>query len=156
MLLARQREQEANRRYDFLHKLSRSLVNENDTIVFEDLSVENMTHSASGTIDRPGRKVAQKRGLNRDILDQGWAMLVQMTVYKAEEAGRSVVKIPAPYTSQTCSICGVIDASSRRGSVFRCMACGHEDHADTNAAKNILRAGLALQALTQDEEVCVA
>lgn len=155
MLLAIQKEQEANRRKDFLHKFSRRLVNENDTIVFEDLSVKNMTRSASGTIDNPGTKVAQKRGLNREILDQGWSMLVQMTIYKAEEAGRSVIKVPTPYTSQTCHECEVIDKKSRAREVFRCTACGYQDHADTNAAKNILRAGLALQALTQDEEVCV-
>jgi putative transposase len=148
VLLAKEQEKEANRRRNFVHKLSRQLVNENDLIIFENLNSQAMTKSASGTIDIPGRNVAQKRGLNREILDQGWAMLVQMTIYKAEEAGRQVIMVPAPYTSQTCYDCGVIDKKSRSGTVFRCTACGHIDHADTNAAKNILRAGLALQALT--------
>jgi putative transposase len=155
-LLARQQEREANRRRDFLHKLSRRLVDENDTIVFEDLNGEGMVRSARGTIDNPGVCVARKRGLNRAIRDQGWATLVTLTSYKAEDAGRQVVKVPAFHTSQTCHECGTVDARSRKGQRFHCTACGHEAHADTNAALNILRAGLARQALTQDEEVCVA
>ncbi len=137
-LLARQREREANRRRDFAHKLSRRLVNDFDVIAFEALNVAGMTRG--------------NRGLNREILDQGWTILLDLTTYKAEEAGRSVVLVPAPYTSQTCHACGLIDRASRRGVLFRCTGCGHEDHADINAAKNIERAGLALQALTVGEE----
>lgn len=153
MLLARQREREANQRHDFLHKLSRRLVNENDTIVFEDLNVQGMTRSARGTSGAPGRRVRQKAGLNRSISDQGWATLVEMTSYKAAEAGRQVIRVPAAYTSQICAECGVVDAASRNGVVFACTSCGHEAHADTNAALNILRAGLALQALTVGADV---
>lgn len=149
-LLARQQEREANRRQDFLHKFSRRLVNENDTIAFEVLNIAGMTRSARGTVERPGRNVSRKRGLNRSIQDQGWGMLVTMTSYKAVEAGRRVVKVPAAFTSQTCHGCGTVDAASRKGATFACTACGHEAHADTNAARNILRAGLALQALTAE------
>jgi putative transposase len=156
LLHARHKQRQANRRKDFLHKFSRYLVNNFDLIAFEDLNVVAMTRSARGTIANPGRGVRRKSVLNREILDQGWSMLVQMTIYKAEEAGRSVVKVPAPYTSQTCFECGSIDKKSRSGTIFRCTTCGHQDHADTNAAKNILRAGLALQALTMSEEARVA
>ena len=47
------------------------------------------------------------------------------------------------HTSQTCANCGHVDGGNRHGTVFRCLACGHTDHADVNAAVNILRAGLA-------------
>ncbi len=137
-LLARQREREASRRRDFAHKLSRRLVNDFDLIAFEALNVAGMTRG--------------NRGLNREILDQGWSQLLDLTTYKAEEAGRSVVLVNPAYTSQTCHACGLIDKASRRGVLFRCTGCGHEDHADVNAAKNILRAGLALQASTVGEE----
>lgn len=142
-LVARRKEREANRRRDFLHKLSRRLVKENDLVAFEDLGIARMVRGGN-------------RGLNREIADQGWATLAWMTAYKAEEAGRRVVKVPAYYTSQRCHACGAVDAASRRGGAFRCTSCGMADHSDTNAAKNILSAGLALQALTQGEGVCVA
>lgn len=136
------REREAARRRDFLHKLSHRLVRDFDTISFEDLRVAKM--------------VRGNRGLNREILDQGWSTLLHMTFYKAECAGRNVMLVPAPYTSQTCAECGVVDKRSRRVAVFRCTSCAHEDHADVNAARNINRAGLALQALTMGEEARVA
>jgi putative transposase len=151
--LAVRRRSEANRRRDFLHKLSRRLVNDFDLITFEALNVVGMTRSAKGNLATPGHNVAQKRSLNREIRDQGWSTLVQMTSYKAECAGRQVVFVPAPYTSQTCAKCRAVDPASRSGTVFRCTSCGHADHADINAAKNILSAGLALHAVTVGVEV---
>jgi putative transposase len=60
--------------------------------------------------------------------------------YKLAAAGGQLVELPAHYTSQTCSECGVIDAASRKAQAnFLCAACGHEDNADINAAINILR-----------------
>jgi putative transposase len=68
--------------------------------------------------------------------------------YKAESAGRTVVTVDPHYTSQTCAECGNVDAGNRvTQAAFRCRCCGHEDHADVNAARNILRAGRARQAL---------
>jgi putative transposase len=68
-----------------------------------------------------------------------------MITYKAEEAGRSVIAVNPRHTSITCHACGYLDGASRSTSAFRCTACGHQSHADVNAAKNILRAGLALR-----------
>ena len=97
-----------------------------------------MTKSATGTTDRPGTNVRQKAGLNRVILHTGWAALGQMLNYKAAE----VIEVSAAYTSQTCSACGVIDADSRRSqSEFKCVACGHAQNADLNAARNIRAPG---------------
>jgi putative transposase len=68
-----------------------------------------------------------------------------MIAYKAESAGRTVIAVDPCNTSRTCADCGHISAGNRLGAVFRCEACGHEAHADTNAAINILRAGRAQQ-----------
>ncbi len=102
-----------------------------------------MTRSASGTLELPGTNVAAKSGLNRSILDAGWAQFAAILAAKAEEAGRVMVKVNPQYTSQRCHPCGHIDASNRNGEAFVCLACGHTGHADVNAARNVLRAGLA-------------
>lgn len=135
----------ANARRDNLHKVSRVLVDTYDLIALEDLKVKNMTRSARGTLDDPGSNVAAKRGLNKSILDAGWSALAQMIQYKAESAGTDVVFVPAANTSRTCHECGHVAAGNRDGEVFACLACGHTAHADTNAARNILRLGLSLR-----------
>ncbi|WNZ14500.1 zinc ribbon domain-containing protein [Streptomyces sp. 11x1] len=94
-----------------------------------------MTRSAKGTVERPGRQVAQKSGLNRAILAQGWGLLRQRTGHKAP--GR-VEDVPAPYTSLRCSACGWIDKNSRKSQAgFVCSSCGFTCNADTNASINI-------------------
>jgi putative transposase len=143
-LLARHREREANRRREHAHKLSRRLVDRFDLIAVENLHVRNMVRSARGTIEAPGVNVAQKRGLNRSIADQGWSQLVSMIGYKAADAGAQVVKVNPANTSRTCAECGAVDARSRRAEWFRCVACGHVADADVNAARNVLARALAL------------
>jgi putative transposase len=138
----------ASQRRDFHHQIARKLVNDYDVIVLEDLEVKNMCRSASGTVDAPGTNVAAKRGLNRSILDAGWAAFASILAGKAEEAGRLVVKVDPRRTSLRCSSCGHIAAENRVSqAVFRCQRCGFSLHADVNAARNILRAGLALPAV---------
>ena len=97
--------------------------------------------SARGTREAPGRNVRQKAGLNRGVHAAGWGRLVQRLEHKAP--GR-VQKINPRHTSQTCNACRHRAAESReRQSRFRCVACGHQAHADVNAAKNPhLQAGL--------------
>lgn len=133
-----------NQRRDTLHKLSRSLVDTYDLIALEDLRVTNMTRSAKGTAESPGTNVAAKAGLNKSILDAGWGVLQDMLIYKAESAGTDVVLVNPRNTSRTCHACGHVSADNRKGEVFLCRACGHSAHADTNAARNILRLGLSL------------
>ena len=65
--------------------------------------------------------------------------------YKAESAGRAVIAVDPRNTSRTCADCDHVSAGNRRRAVFECQACGHQAHADTNAAINVLRAGRALQ-----------
>lgn len=131
------------RRKDWVEKLSTKLVSDNAVIVFEDLQVANMTRSASGTVECPGTNVAAKRGLNAAIAASCWGMLQRRTQDKAEATGRIVVAVPAANTSRRCSQCGHTDRRNRRCKDFSCVACGHEDDADINAAKCILEAGLA-------------
>jgi putative transposase len=133
----------ANARKDYLHKLSTTIAQNHGLVVIEKLNVGAMTRSAKGTIDAPGRNVRAKAGLNRAILDQGWGAFREMLAYKLPEYGGRLIEVPAAYTSQTCSACGVIDADSRQDQRFECRACGHSAHADHNASLNILRRGTA-------------
>jgi putative transposase len=137
----------ANCRRDFHHRIARRLIGRYDVVVIEDLAVANMSRSASGSRQKPGINVAAKRGLNRSILDAGWAQFASILSGKAEEAGRSVIRVDPRHTSQTCAACGHVDACNRVSQAeFRCRRCGHTAHADVNAARNVLRAGLALLA----------
>ncbi|MFF5207675.1 RNA-guided endonuclease InsQ/TnpB family protein [Streptosporangium sp. NPDC000396] len=133
-------------RLDSAHKAALALVGGYDVIVHEDLRIANMTRSASGTIQAPGRNVAAKSGLNRSILDAGWGVFLRVLAYKAESAGRELIAVNPANTSRTCAQCGHCAAENRvTQAVFRCTACGFSAHADVNAAINILRAGLALR-----------
>ena len=133
--IARLRARETDRRKDWAEKVSTDIVRRFDVIRVEDLQVKNMTRSAKGTRDNPGRNVRQKAGLNRGILGSGWGLLVRRLEEKAP--GR-VEKIKPHYTSQRCSACGQVDRDSRESqAVFRCTACGFAGHADVNAAINI-------------------
>ena len=130
----------ANARGDFLHKHSTAIAKNHGTVVVEALKVRNMSASARGTADAPGKKVRQKTGLNRAILDQGWGMFRAMLAYKLADRGGRLVEVPAAYTSQTCAECGAVDARSRKDQArFVCTGCGREANADTNAAINIPR-----------------
>jgi putative transposase len=139
----------ANRRHDFAHQVSRRLVNDHDLIVYEDLKIKNMTRRPKPRPDQQGgyepNGATAKAGLNRSIHDAGWGELRAMIDYKAESAGREVIAVDPRNTSRTCSGCGHVSAGNRHGAVFRCQRCGHEAHADVNAAENILRAGRARQ-----------
>ena len=68
-----------------------------------------------------------------------------MLLYKAEDAGREIIQVDPRFTSQKCSECGHTEKGNRAESVFKCLSCGFATDADTNAAINILRAGLALR-----------
>jgi len=131
-------------RKDWLHRVSTDIARRFGVVAIEALRIKNMTRSAAGTAEAPGRNVAQKRGLNRSILEQGWGIFEAMLVYKLAERGGTLIKVDPRYTSQTCQACGTVDAKSRKSqATFVCVACGHADHADTNAALEILRRSTA-------------
>ncbi|WP_329328660.1 transposase [Streptomyces luteogriseus] len=132
---ARLKAREANRRKDWCEKTSTMLARSYSLVRFEKLNIKNMTRSAKGSVEQPGQNVAQKAGLNRVILAQGWGMLRQRTGHKAP--GR-VEDVPAPYTSLRCSTCGWIDKNSRKSQAeFVCSSCGFTCNADTNASINV-------------------
>jgi putative transposase len=145
--IARVRARETDRRKDWAEKTSTNIARRFDLIRVEDLQIGNMTRSAKGTGENPGRNVRAKAGLNREILRSGWGLLVRRLQDKAP--GR-VEKVKPHYTSQRCSACGRVDRGSRESqAVFRCTACGFVGNADVNAAINIA-AGHAVTAWEGD------
>jgi transposase len=133
--IARLTARQADRRKDWVEKTSTDLARRFDLIRVEDLKIRNMTRSAKGTREQPGRRVRQKAGLNRSILAPGWGLLVARLEQKAP--GR-VEKVNPAFTSQRCSVCGHVAADSRKNqALFACVACHYTSHADVNAASNI-------------------
>ena len=104
-----------------LHSLSNAYAKSRGTVIVERLQIGNM--------------VQVRTGLARRILDAGWGRLAQMLRYKLAWQGGQLVEVPAAYSSQTCSACGHVDASSRSAERFCCSRCGYSDHADLNAAR---------------------
>ncbi|MFI7535849.1 RNA-guided endonuclease InsQ/TnpB family protein [Streptosporangium sp. NPDC049376] len=136
--IAKLKARETDRRRDWVEKTSTDLARRFDVIAVEDLKIAGMTRSARGTVEAPGGNVRQKAALNRGILAAGWGRLVQRLEHKAP--GR-VVKVNPAYTSQRCSVCGIVDRTSRESqAVFRCRSCGYAGNADVNAAGNIRHA----------------
>ena len=133
--IARLKARERDRRKDWAEKASTDIARRFDRIRVESLQITNMTRSAKGRREHPGRNVRAKAGLNRQILRSGWGLLVRRLEDKA--SGR-VERINPAFTSQRCSACGQVDARSRESQArFVCTACGYACHADVNAARNI-------------------
>jgi len=137
-------ERGANIRKDFQHKLSTKLADIYGKIFCEKLKIQNMSKSAKGTAEEPGKNVKAKSGLNRSILEQGWGAFLSMLEYKLEWRGGELVKVNPPYTSQTCPQCGHIAKENRETqAAFKCVSCRFSENADKVGAINIFRAGLA-------------
>jgi transposase len=133
--LARAQTREANRRKDWAEELSTDIARRYDLIRIENLKIPNMVKSARGTAESPGKNVAAKSGLNREISRSGWGFLGTRLEQKAP---RRVERISPAYTSQRCSACGHVDKKSRKNQAdFVCTACGYACNVDVNAARNI-------------------
>jgi putative transposase len=148
--LAKLRARERRRRQDFCQKTAHRLAHHNAVVALEKLPVRNMTRRAQPVVDpaTPGRYVrnggSAKSGLNRAILSKGWYRFEVALKSASRYSGTQMVKVPAAFTSQRCSACGHVDPKSRESqAVFRCTHCKYTEHADVNAAKNILAAGLS-------------
>jgi putative transposase len=135
----------ANVRRDFLHKVSTTISQNHAIVCIEDLQVRNMSQSAAGTVDAPGKNVWAKSSLNKSILDQGWYEFRRQLAYKLAWKGGRLIIVPPHNTSRTCPNCGHVSADNRRTQAkFACMACGYENHADVVGAINILSRGMQI------------
>jgi putative transposase len=133
--LASQHSKVAGQRMDFNHKLSTRLVRTHDLVAFEDLQIGNMT---------------QNHFLAKSIQDAGWGQLVRLAEYKAEKTGRKVVKVPAAHTTQECFFCSTLNNVALDVREFVCHGCGRTLDRDVNAAKIVLKRGLALIQVGRD------
>ena len=132
-------------RRDYLNKTSTTISQNHALVCIEDLQVSNMSRSASGTSEAPGKKVRQKAELNKAILDQSWSEFRRQLGYKLAWAGGYLVPVPPQYTSQTCPVCDhVAKANRQTQSAFVCVACGYENNADLVGAINVLNRGLRI------------
>ncbi len=130
----------ANIRKNWVHQTTKEISGKCGTVAVENLKVKNMTASAKGTVENPGKNVKQKAGLNRSILDTAFGEVRRNLDYKC---GRLIEVNPA-YTSQRCSVCGHTEKENRKTQArFQCVSCGFVSNADTNAATNIRRLGMA-------------
>ncbi|MEK6887105.1 MAG: RNA-guided endonuclease TnpB family protein [Nanoarchaeota archaeon] len=116
-----------NKRHDFQFKLANQLVKDYDQIFVEDLNIN---------------KMLTKRWCSKQISDVSWRSFLNILEYKAENAGKQVVKVNPAYTSQTCSECKTATTTSLKEEVFTCCSCGFSSDRDINAAKNIMTVGL--------------
>ena len=131
-----------NARRDYLHKATTTISKNHAIVCIEDLQVRAMSKSATGTAESPGRSVRAKSGLNKSILDQGWAEFRRQLEYKLNWKGGMLIAVPPQNTSRTCPACGCVSACNRATQAnFACVDCGFEENADVVGAINILARG---------------
>ncbi|WP_156468929.1 RNA-guided endonuclease InsQ/TnpB family protein [Cephaloticoccus capnophilus] len=133
-----------NARHDYLHKATTTISKNHAMVCIEDLQVRNMSKSATGTSEAPGRNVRAKSGLNKAILDQGWFEFRRQLQYKLDWNGGMLIAVPPQNTSRTCPACGHVSKDNRQTQAgFVCVECGYKNNADVVGAINVLRAGHA-------------
>jgi putative transposase len=127
----------ARRRLDFHHQTSAGLIKRFGLIATEKLGISKLTRSAKGTVEKPGKNVRQKAGLNREILDTGPAAFLAMLRYKAEEAGSLFMEAPTRRLkpSQRCPKCDSVKEKSLSERTHLCAVCGHTEPRDAAAAR---------------------
>ncbi len=140
----------ANIRKDFVHQSSKDISKNHAVVFVEDLQVKNMSASSRCTKAKPGKRVAQKSGLNRAILDASPFELRRQLEYKTQWRGGLLVAVPPQNTSRKCPECQHTAAENRkRQATFVCVECGYSAPADYVGAVNIKEAGFALLACSQ-------
>ena len=135
----------ANIRKNFLHQISNTISKNHAAVYVEDLKVGNMSKSAKGTMEKHGKMVKQKSGLNRAILDQAWYEFRRQLEYKLRWRGGQLIPVSPQYTSQCCPACGHTAKENRTTqALFACVQCGYSNNADVVGAMNVLQRGRAL------------
>ncbi|SIO16797.1 RNA-guided endonuclease InsQ/TnpB family protein [Nitrosomonas cryotolerans] len=146
-IITRLYERIANARLDFLHKTSTEISKNHAMVVVENLKIGSMSKSVKGSVEKHGKNVKAKSGLNKSILDQGWGMFVSFLEYKQACSGGDVLKVNPQYTSQTCPRCQHVSRDNRKSqSAFECTECGFKANADLVGALNVLERGHRLLA----------
>jgi putative transposase len=130
LLLAKAHQKVRRQRADFHHRMALTFVRANDVIYHEDVQTANMVRN---------------HRLAKSISDAGWAPFLSILCFKAACAGRKVQAVHPAFTSQTRSGCGLVVQKGLSVRWQNCPDCGASLHRDHNAAKNIERAGQALQ-----------
>ncbi|MFS8980593.1 transposase, partial [Cupriavidus necator] len=131
-----------NARRDYLHKATTTISKDHAMVCIEDLQVSNMSRSAAGSAEKPGKNVRAKSSLNKAILDQGWFEFRRQLEYKLAWNGGWLVAVPPENTSRTCPACGYVSADNRATQArFACIECGFEENADVVGAINVLARG---------------
>jgi putative transposase len=140
-ILAAAKGKTARRRLDWSHKLAAQLAARFALVATEELTVANLTRSAAGTVDEPGKNVAQKAGLNREILDTAPALFTSLLRCKVLETGGDWVDAPTRKLkpSQRCPACWAVAKKALSQRVHLCAVCGHTEPRDVASARVVLR-----------------
>jgi putative transposase len=137
LVVAKIHEKIANIRKDYLGNVSAKLINDYNTICIEDLNIKGMTVSASGTVDKPGKMIKQKSGLNKSILDTAPATFMNMLTYKAEWQGKNILKADRFFASSKTCACGKKKTDLTLANRNWVCECGVINERDLNAANNL-------------------
>ncbi|WP_460427009.1 RNA-guided endonuclease InsQ/TnpB family protein [Azotobacter armeniacus] len=133
-----------NARRDYLHKTSSTISQNHAVVCIEDWQVRNMSSSAKGSAEQPGKQVRARSGLNQSRLDQGWFEFRRQLDYNLAWRAGWLVALPPQNTSRTCPCCGQVSADSRQTQArFECVEWGFEENADGVGAIHVPRAGHA-------------
>ena len=144
--IARLHQRIADCRNDFIHKLTTRIIQDNQLIAIETLQVKNISSSAKGDKENPGKNVKQKAGLNRSLLDVSFSEICRQLEYKAKWYGRELIKVDRFFpSSKLCHCCGhKMEKMPLNIRSWQCPSCGKEHNRDHNAAINILQEALGL------------
>lgn len=138
--LARAKAKLARKRLDWQHQLSARLAGRFALVASEELTIKNMTASAAGTPEEPGKNVRQKAGLNREILDTAPGLFTSLLRYKVLDTGGIYLQAPTRKLkpSQRCPQCGALAKKSLNERMHCCGVCGHTEPRDQASARVVL------------------
>jgi len=137
--IAKIHRQDRRRRFHNTHELSKKYAKSQGVIVLEKLNTAGMA--------KVGGQLGNR--INRSC----WSLFKRQLQQKSTRFGTTVIEVNAQYTSQTCFCCNHVDKKNRSGEQFLCTKCGHTDHADINAAKNIRLRGIATLSILPSRQV---